>query len=85
MHETEAARLSARGRLIVEAVRDEAIYPLARVLDTAERVGLRDTKDFIARLADENPTVRYWAVLGLRRRVAGALRAERARPRTLMR
>jgi len=58
MHETEAAR----------GAKD---FPLDRVLDTAWRVGLPgEVPELARRLSDPNPTVRYWAVIGLR--VAGA-------------
>ncbi len=67
MHEAEAARLVADGRPLIEVARDEGVYPLARVLDTAQRVGLSgEVPEFARRLADANPTVRYWAIVGLR-------------------
>ncbi len=58
MHETEAARGTTD-------------FPVDRVLDTAWRVGLPgEVAELTRRLSDPNPTVRYWAVIGLR--VAGA-------------
>ena len=67
MHEAEAARLTAGGRALIDAARDEGVYPLARVLDTAERVGRSgESAEFARRLTDANPTVRYWAIVGLR-------------------
>ena len=50
-----------------EAARGTADFPVERVLDTAWRVGLPGQVDeFTRRLSDPNPTVRYWAVIGLR-------------------
>jgi hypothetical protein len=68
IHETEAAKLCKQtGRPLVELARDESHFPLDRVLDTAWRVGLPgEAGEFIRRLSDPNPTVRYWAVIGLR-------------------
>ncbi len=52
---------------MIDAARDEGVYPLARVLDTAESVGRSgESPEFARRLADANPTVRYWAIVGLR-------------------
>lgn len=72
MHEWQAAKLCAdHGRPLVELGRMERHYPLDRVLDTAWRVGQPgQTQQFMRRLGDPDPTVRYWAALGLR--VAGA-------------
>lgn len=67
MHEAEAARLTESGRPLIEAASDDGVYPLARILDTAERVGRSgESAEFARRLADENATVRYWAIVGLR-------------------
>jgi hypothetical protein len=46
-------------------------YPLERILDTAELVGQPGAvPTLVERLADGDPTVRYWALVGLR--AAGA-------------
>lgn len=68
IHETEAAKLCEQtGRPLVELARDDRRLPLDRVLDVAWRVGLPgETAEFTRRLADANPTVRYWAAIGLR-------------------
>jgi arylsulfatase A-like enzyme len=69
--EWEADRLCGGGTPLVEAAAGDDVYPLARVLDTAGRVGVAGQHDELAqRLADPNPIVRYWAAIGLR--VAGA-------------
>ncbi|MCX7885869.1 MAG: sulfatase-like hydrolase/transferase, partial [Verrucomicrobiae bacterium] len=75
MHEWQAAKLSAEtGLPLVEAARN---LPLERILDTAWRVGLKgQVSEFTVRLSDPDPTVRYWAAIGLR--VAGA-EAKRAK------
>jgi len=58
------------GRPLSEIAKSEQEYPLARVLDTAERVGhAGEVPEFTRRLTDPNPAVRYWAAIGLR--VAG--------------
>ena len=65
--EWEADRLCARGTPLVEAAAGDDVYPLGRVLDTAGRVGAAGQLEELAqRLADPNPIVRYWAVIGLR-------------------
>lgn len=71
IHEWQAWRMCADGRPLWEAAREEKTYAFERVLDTAERVGKAgEAAEFIHRLADPDPTVRYWAAVGLR--VAGA-------------
>jgi arylsulfatase A-like enzyme len=70
IHEWQAWKMSEGGRPLCEAARDEKDYPLQRVLDTADRVGRQgQTGEFVRRLSDADPTVRYWAAIGLR--VAG--------------
>jgi len=70
IHEWQAAKMCEGGRPLCEAAREEKDFALARVLDTAERVGLPgQTEEFVRRLSDADPTVRYWAAVGLR--VAG--------------
>jgi arylsulfatase A-like enzyme len=65
--EWEAERLCGGGTPLVEATATDDVYPLARVLDTAGRVGGAGQHDELAqRLADPNPIVRYWAAIGLR-------------------
>jgi uncharacterized sulfatase len=47
---------------------DDAQYPLARILDTAElasRLESAATPQLVERLGDSDSAVRYWAVLGL--------------------
>jgi arylsulfatase A-like enzyme len=78
IHEWQAWKMSAGDRPLCEAARREEDYPLLRVLDTADRVG-RDgqTEEFVRRLSDADPTVRYWSAIGLR--VAGRDAAAAAR------
>ena len=67
IHEAEAETLYSNQRPLNEAARDSTIYPLDRVLETAHLVGRPgQAPEFTRRLSDSNPTVRYWAVLGLR-------------------
>ncbi len=68
IHETEATKLCEQtSRSLVELAREEKHFPLHRVLDTAWRVGLLgEAGEFTRRLSDVNPTVRYWAAIGLR-------------------
>ena len=73
--EWQAAKMCEGGRPLCEAAREEKDFALQRVLDTAERVGLQgQTEEFVRRLSDADPTVRYWAAIGLR--VAGRDAAE---------
>lgn len=61
-----------------EAARDPAKYPLERIYETADWVGLpQRTAAQIERLADSDPTVRFWAATGL---VAQGSRASDAKP-----
>jgi hypothetical protein len=70
IHEWQAAKMCEAGRPLCEAAREEKDFALQRVLDSAERVGLPgQTEEFVRRLSDADPTVRYWAAVGLR--VAG--------------
>lgn len=70
MPESLAAQMCAGGRPLREAAQSDARYALVRVLDTAERVGKPgQVETFAGRLTDADPTVRYWAAVGLR--VAG--------------
>lgn len=75
MHEWQAAKLCGEtGRPLIQAAEQ---IPLERILDTAWRVGLKgQVGEFVKRLNDPDPTVRYWAAIGLR--VAGA-EAKRAK------
>jgi|CXWL01.1.fsa_nt_gi arylsulfatase A-like enzyme len=67
IHEGQAEKMAADGRSLFEVTRTGAAYPLERVLDTAWRVGQPgETDEFIRRLNDRDPTVRYWAIIGLR-------------------
>lgn len=67
IHEWQAWQVCADGRPLSEAARADKDYPLDRVLDTADRVGQAgQTAEFIRRLSDPDPTVRYWAAIGLR-------------------
>ena len=71
LHEWQAAKLcEPTGRPLWELAREQNRIPLDRVIDTAWRVGLPgEVGEFTRRLADSDPTVRYWSVVGLR--VAG--------------
>ncbi|MFE6867229.1 sulfatase-like hydrolase/transferase [Kitasatospora sp. NPDC057692] len=54
-------------------------YPLARILDLADAVGLRDPAripDFRTALTDPDPTVRHWGAVGLLALGTGTLTAE---------
>jgi uncharacterized sulfatase len=49
-----------------ELARDEQRYPLARILSAANRVGdPAAAESQVQRLTDDDPAVRYWAVIGL--------------------
>jgi arylsulfatase A-like enzyme len=51
----------------LDLARDAARYPLARLLDTADRVGREDAwQEQVKLLGDEDDGVRYWAAVGLR-------------------
>lgn len=79
MPESRIAKLTAEGKSVWEVAQDEAAYPFARVIDTAELVGRPGTADESAkRLADPDPSVRWWAALGLRAADAASARAARA-------
>lgn len=70
IHEWQAEKMCAGRKPLSDAARLEKAYPLERVLDTADRVGRPgQAPEFIRRLSDADPTVRYWAAIGLR--VAG--------------
>ncbi|NOY42118.1 MAG: sulfatase-like hydrolase/transferase [Planctomycetes bacterium] len=59
---------------------DDAAYPLARVLDTAEMASSQnndDTKQLTGLLSDSNAAVRYWAALGLLMRGQSAVPSAR--------
>ena len=67
LSEERAGALCAGEKAPWDAARTDAAYPLARVLDTADMVGRPETAAALAvRLADGDPTVRYWAAVGLR-------------------
>ncbi|HNR32505.1 MAG TPA: sulfatase, partial [Candidatus Hydrogenedentes bacterium] len=57
----------AAGRTFRELGRDEATYPLSRILETAQLPLHRPdaVPELLARVEDTDPTVRYWAVVGL--------------------
>ena len=70
------ARAKASGKTPYEVAHDDS-FPLARILDTAERASMRsasDTQELVNRCADPDSAVRYWAVLGLEMRGADAVR-----------
>jgi len=57
----------APGHAPYEWARDEAVYPLERILETAELASSLDAKavpTLLKHLADKDSAVRYWAVLG---------------------
>lgn len=85
IHEWQAAKISAEtGKPLAEATRDGSRFALDRVLDTAWRVGLPDqTAEFANRLGDADPTVRYWAAVGLRVARTGASAATGALEKAL--
>lgn len=67
--ETEMVRRAkAHGMTIYEMVRNERIYPLARLLDASE-LALQQSPDnrpeLVAMLADKESGVRYWGAVGL--------------------
>ncbi len=67
IHEWQAEKLCATRLPLSQAARSDKDYPLERVLDTADRVGRPgQVQEFIRRLSDADPTVRYWAAIGLR-------------------
>jgi uncharacterized sulfatase len=62
------ARCKREGVTPYELGHDDTLYPLQRVLKTAEIASLRDaslTPDLIDRLGDPDAAVRYWAATGL--------------------
>ena len=84
LHEWQAAQLCAGGRTVWDATRDDAAYPLSRILDVADRVGRPgQVAAFVRDLADADPTIRYWAVIGLRAAEAEATAAREALAKAL--
>ena len=57
----------ASGSTVYEMVRDENVFPLPEVLNTAHLMlqGGKALSQLTARLDHQNPIVRYWAVIGL--------------------
>jgi hypothetical protein len=80
IHEWEAARMCREsGGPLAECALDEKRFSSDRALDTAWRVGLPDQAgEFARRLGDPDPTVRYWAAVGLRAAGPEAASAEKA-------
>jgi len=68
IHEWQAAKMCEGNKVsLSQAAATDEHYPLDRVLDTAGMVGFPDhTDELVTRLADPDPTVRYWAAVGLR-------------------
>ena len=67
IHEWQAAKMCADGKPLCEVASTDKDYPLERVLDTAGRVGISgQAAELVQRLSDADPTVRYWAAVGLR-------------------
>ena len=65
--EGEAVRVCKGGRTPWDIARDEAVYPLAKILQTAELVGQHNAVEKqITLLKDTNATIRYWAAVGLK-------------------
>ncbi len=65
--EWQAEQMCEGGRPLCEAAKADANYAFARVLETAESVGSTEqTPELIRRLTDPDPSVRYWAAIGLR-------------------
>ena len=67
MDEASVLRLAKReGRAPIEFAADDAVYPLARVLEAAAWVGRTDAVSVqVERLSDPDGVVRYWAAVGL--------------------
>jgi arylsulfatase A-like enzyme len=69
--EWRMAQLAAAGTPPWDAAHDEKLHPFARILETAELVGRPGTAaESAKRLSDPDPSVRWWAAVGLR--AAGA-------------
>lgn len=67
---------------------DDAAYPLARILDTAQIAAMLradDTAELARRTTDQNPVVRYWAALGIYMRGADAIATSKDAVRPLLR
>lgn len=66
MHESDMIE-RAGGRMPYEIAGDKTIYPMARILSIAERIGRgpEHVSVFKAALDDADPAVRYWAATGL--------------------
>jgi HEAT repeat protein len=66
LHENDMIERAA-GRMPYEIARDDTIYPMARILNVAERIGQgpEHVSVFKAALDDPDPAVRYWAATGL--------------------
>ena len=74
LSEWQAQRLSEGGKALCQAAASDDAYPLARVLEVADRIGKTgQVAEFSRRLGDADATVRYWAAVGLR--AAGKLAA----------
>ncbi len=66
---------------------DDAAYPLARILETAQMAATlhaKDTPELARRIADQNPVVRYWATLGIYMRGKDTVAASLAALRPLL-
>lgn len=67
IQEWQAAQMCSDGKPLCEAAGTDRDYPLGRMLDTAGRVGISGPAGvLVQRLSDADPTVRYWAAVGLR-------------------
>ena len=71
----------AGGGTIMEMVRDDKRYPLARIMEAAEVAGQRDAESvprLIEWMSDPDPAIRYWAATGCAVRGAKAAAAAEA-------
>lgn len=66
LHENDMIE-RARGHMPYEIAGDRAIYPMERILNVAERIGLgaEHVSEFKAALDNPDPAARYWAATGL--------------------
>jgi len=65
--EWEAAQMCTGERPLCKSAKTDQDYPLDHVLDTAGMVGKPGhVQELTQRLSDADPTVRYWAAVGLR-------------------
>ena len=79
-------RAAANNMTIYEMVRDKKLYPLSQYLDAADLALARDPANvgpFIEQLGNDDPGMRWWAVVGLRLLDNNAAAAEAALKKAL--